>query len=608
MKKYIILSLFFIGSSITSQNNLPYWQQHVDYTMEVDIDVDNYKYNGIQKLEYTNNSPDVLKTVYYHMYFNAFQPGSEMDARLQTVPDPDRRMVDKSNNGTTSKISKLNPNEIGYMHAVSLTQDGVKVQFDEEGTILEVELNEALKPGEKTVLEMEFEGQVPIHIRRAGRNNRNGVALSMAQWYPKMAEYDFEGWHTHPYIAREFHGVWGNFDVTLHIDKSYTVGGTGYLQNPQEVGHGYEDKSLPLVKQKGEKLTWHFKAPKVHDFTWAADPNYAHDIRKTKAGVDLHFLYKDTKQYRKAWKDVQPITEMTLDFFNEHIGKYPYKQYSVIQGGDGGMEYGMCTLIAGGNTLSSIAGTVIHEFAHSWFQFVLASNESKHSWMDEGFTEYVSDLAYDKIMKGGKGQPSGKDYNRYFYTVKNGLDEPLTTHADRFATNIGFGVGSYTKGMIFMNQLNYIIGEENVRKTIKKYFNDFKFKHPKPNDIIRTAEKVSGIHLGWYLNEWTETVHTIDYAVADISGKIVKLSRVGRMPMPVDLLVSYDDGTEEAFNIPLRMMRGTKPTEATVLKDWPWAFSTYEFTLSKKIKAVFIDPTGFVADVDRKNNVRYSNQ
>ena len=611
MKKYALLFLLFSMVFVNAQNNFSYWQQHVDYAMDVDMDVNTYQYTGTQKLVYTNNSPDVLDRVFYHMYYNAFQPGSEMDARLQTVPDPDRRMVTKTgllgSLGTRSKIADLSPEEIGYMHAVSLKQDGDDVQFSEEGTILEVTLNNALKPGEKTVLEMEFKGQVPVHIRRAGRNNRNGVALSMAQWYPKMAEYDFQGWHTDPYIAREFHGVWGDFDVTIHIDKSYTIGGSGYLQNPQEIGHGYEDKSKPLIKSKNKKLSWHFVAPKVHDFTWAADPNYAHDILKTDSGVELHFFYKNSRVYKKAWKEVQPITAMTLDFFNEHIGPYPYKQYSVIQGGDGGMEYAMCTLIAGGSTLNSIAGTMIHEFAHSWFQFVLANNESRHSWMDEGFTEYISDLAYDKIMRGGSGKPSGKDYNRYFYAVKNGLDEPLTTHADRFETNRAFGIGSYTKGMIFMNQLNYIIGEENVRKTIKKYYEDFKFKHPTPNDITRTAEKVSGLHLGWYLNEFIETNHTIDYAVKDISGKNITLARVGRIPMPLDVLVTYTDGSEELFNIPLRMMRGAKPTTATVLDDWAWAYPSYSFEVSKEVKAVYIDPEGYMADVDRKNNVAYKN-
>lgn len=612
MKKLGILLLFALTViTSTAQNNTSYWQQHANYKMEVDVDAENYQYKGTQELEYTNNSPDVLNTVFYHLFYNAFQPNSEMDARLQTVVDPDKRMVNnigtKENPVYESRITKLKPNEIGYLKVLSLKQNGKEVKYNIDETILKVTLNEGIQPGEKVKFEMTFEGQVPVHIRRAGRNSIDGVALSMAQWYPKMAEYDFEGWHADSYIAREFHGVWSNFDVTLHIDKNYTVGGTGYLQNPQDVGHGYEDKSKPLNLPKGKKLKWHFVAPNVHDFTWAADPNYVHDILKTTTGTELHFLYKNDEKYAKAWKEVQPLTEKALRYFNENVGAYPWKQYSVIQGGDGGMEYAMCTLIEGGKSLDEIVGSVFHELAHSWFQHILATNESKHSWMDEGFTSYISTLASSLILEGGDGKPNSKDYGGYFYAVKNNIEEPLTTHADRFNTNAAFSIGSYTKGSMFLYQLNYIIGEENVQKTIKKYFEDFKFKHPTPNDIKRTAEKVSGIQLDWFLNEWTQTTHTIDYAVAKVDGKKVTLARVGQMPMPIDVAVTYVDGSKENFYIPLNMMRGEKSTDATLIKNWSWANPTYTFSASKVVKSVEIDPSQLMADIDRENNVFENN-
>lgn len=607
MNRFFIFLFTIISTAVFAQNNTTYWQQHADYKMVVDIDVENYQYKGTQELAYTNNSPDVLNTVFYHLFFNAFQPNSEMDARLQAVPDPDKRMVNnigtKENPVYESRIAKLNPNEIGYLKVLSLKQNGKDVTYGIDGTILKVTLNEAIQPGEKVKFDMTFDGQVPVHIRRAGRNSVDGVALSMAQWYPKIAEYDFEGWHADSYIAREFHGVWANFDVTLHIDKAFTVGGTGYLQNPQEVGHGYEDKSKPLNLPKGKKLKWHFVAPNVHDFTWAADPNYVHDILKTAGGTELHFFYKKDKKYAKAWKEVQPLTEKALQYFNENIGEYPWKQYSVIQGGDGGMEYAMCTLVEGGESLRDIVGTVFHELAHSWFQQILATNESKHSWMDEGFTSYISTLASSLILEGGDGKPNAKNYRGYFYAVKNNIEEPLTTHADRFNTNAAFSIGSYTKGSMFLSQLNYIIGEENVQKTIKKYFEAFKFKHPTPNDIKRTAEKISGIQLDWFLNEWTQTTHTIDYAVAKVEGNSVTLARVGQMPMPIDVAVTYVDGSTENFYIPLSMMRGEKTTDAKLIKNWSWANPTYTFSASKEVKSVEIDPSQLMADIERENNV-----
>ncbi len=613
MKKasYLFTLVFMITCVVVAQkanNNPGYWQQHVDYEMDIDVDVKKYQYQGKQKLTYTNNSPDELTKVFYHLYFNAFQPNSQMDARLHAIDDPDGRMVNKSTNPEVkpeSRIAKLSPSEIGYIKVKSLKQNGEKVSYEIVGTILEVVLNKPIRTGEKAVFEMDFEAQVPKQIRRSGRNNKEGVALSMTQWYPKMAEYDFEGWHTPPYIAREFHGVWGNFDVTLHIHKDYVVGGTGNLQNPQEVGHGYEDKSKKLDRPRGKKLTWKFKGENIHDFTWAADKEYQHDIFKMESGIDLHFFYKKTleQEYLDNWKKLQPKTADLMNYFSKHIGKYPYKQYSIIQGGDGGMEYAQCTLITGKRKWGSLFGVTAHEMAHTWFQFLLATNESKHPWMDEGFTTYISNKAENEILGKNKANPNEGSYRGYNYVVKAGKEKPLTTHADRYETNLAYGIASYSKGSIFLSQLEYIIGAENVAKTLKKYFADFSFKHPIPNDIKRTAEKVSGIHLDWYLNEWTQTTNTIDYGIKQVKDKQITLERIGAMPMPLDVSVEYADGSKELFNIPLEMMRGNKPTKATVLKDWGWAYTTYSFDVSKKVKSVEIDKTGFMADINPLNNV-----
>ncbi|WP_417799907.1 M1 family metallopeptidase [Tenacibaculum sp.] len=583
-------------TKVHKQSNQGYWQQHVDYTMDIDMDVKTYQYKGTQKLVYTNNSPDALNKVFYHLYFNAFQPNSQMDVRSRNIQDPDRRVGDR--------ISKLSPSEIGYIKVSSLKQNGSEVKHETVGTILEVTLNKPIQSGESVTFDMIFDAQVPKQIRRSGRNSAEGVALSMTQWYPKMAEYDFEGWHTPPYLGREFHGVWGNFEVTLHIDKNYVVGGTGYVQNPQEVGHGYEDKTKPLNLPSGDKLTWKFTAPNVHDFTWGADPEFIHDTYKMDNGIDLHFLYKKTldAEYLENWKKLQPKTAELMKYFSEHIGQYPYKQYSVIQGGDGGMEYAMCTLITGQRKWGSLFGVTAHELAHTWFQFLLATNESKHPWMDEGFTTYISNKAENEILEEGKENPHAGSYRGYNYVVKNNMEEPLTTHADRYHTNTAYGVASYSKGNIFLSQLEYIIGKENVAKTLKKYFEDFSFKHPTPNDIKRTAEKVSGLQLDWYLNEWTQTTHTIDYGIKSVNGKEITLERIGQMPMPIDLEVMYTDGSKESFNIPLRMMRGEKPTNATVITDWTFAHPTYTFTTKKEVKSVEIDPSKLMADVNQENN------
>jgi hypothetical protein len=227
MKNILVALTLLFGCFISAQNNTSYWQQHVDYKMEVDVDVEKFQYTGTQELVYTNNSPDTLSRVFYHLFFNAFQPGSEMDIRLQSIADPDRRMV--INKGTRenpvyeSRIAALTSDQIGFLRVNSLTQNGTAVDFEEVGTVLEVKLANPILPGEKATFKMEFQGQVPEQIRRSGRNSAEGVALSMSQWYPKLAEYDFEGWHADPYIGREFHGVWGDFDVKISIDRNYIL-------------------------------------------------------------------------------------------------------------------------------------------------------------------------------------------------------------------------------------------------------------------------------------------------------------------------------------------------------------------------------------------------
>ena len=610
MKIFTSIVVTILTVSISAAQQSSYWQQEADYTMSIDMDVENYQYQGEQKIVYTNNSPDTLDKVFYHLFFNAFQPGSEMDIRLQNIADPDHRMV--TNIGTSnnpvieSRIAKLQPNEIGFVKVKTLQQDGQDVQFETIGTILKVILNKPVHPSEKTELKMTFTGQVPLQIRRSGRNNKEGVALSMTQWYPKLVEYDFEGWHANAYIGREFHGVWGNYDVKITIDKEYILGGTGYLQNPNEIGYGYETSSIN--RPKSEKLTWHFIAPKVHDFAWAADPDYLHDKIQGENGVTLHFLYKNNPDIIKNWKKFQPKTAELLSFFNKHIGEYPYKQYSVIQGGDGGMEYGMCTLINGERSFGSLVGITAHEFAHTWFQFLLATNESKYEWMDEGFTDYISDLAIQDILDKKDENPFEKAYNGYTMLAISGLEEPQTVYADRFQFNFAYGSSAYNKGEVFLAQLGYIIGEDNLNKTIKKYFEDFKFKHPTPNDFKRTAEKISGLQLSWYLNEWTQTTNVIDYGIEAVNGKEITIVNIGSMPMPIDLKVTYTDGSVEYFYIPLRMMLGHKPTSATISKSWPWVQPTYTLTTSKNVKGVEIDPSQLMADIDRSNNIKSTTQ
>jgi hypothetical protein len=623
-KTFLLILLNSIGIFAQKNPNPGYWQQHVDYKIDVTMDVKTYQYKGKQTLVYTNNSPDTLRRVYYHLFNNAFQPGSAMDARIKSIVDPDRRMFKKvkveGKESKESRIATLKPNEIGYRKISNLKQDGLVAKNKVVGTILEVDLANPILPGLSSTFLLDFDGQVPIQIRRSGRNNIEGVELSMSQWYPKMAEYDFEGWQADPYIAREFHGVWGNFDVKITIDKNYILGGSGYLQNKNEIGYNYQDSGIEVKHPKNTKtLTWHFTAPNVHDFTWAADKDYIHDTAQVPNGATLHFLYKNNDKIIENWKNLQPKTVQLMQIYNKTIGNYPYKQYSVIQGGDGGMEYAMCTLILGEGTFEGLLGVTAHEMAHSWFQHVLASNESKNAWMDEGFTSWLENYGLNEIAEKKQENPHADSYAGYYALVKSGKEQPQTTHADRYDENRSYSIDAYSKGNIFLSQLEYLIGKANLMKTLKRYYANYKFTHPTPNDIKHTAEKVSGANLDWYLNDWTKTTNTIDYGIktveesGDFIGQHTKviLERIGRMPMPLDIVVNYEDGTQENFYIPQTLMRYTKENQnpaikRTVLEAWDWAFPTFEFKINNEkspIKNITIDPSGLMADVNKTNNV-----
>ena len=615
MKKSILaICGLALALSVQAQDN--HWQQQADYQMNVTMNVKNFQYKGVQKVTYINNSPDTLTTVFFHLYFNAFQPNSEMDANLQTLPDPDGRMA--TNVGTPqrpiyeSRIAKLNPDEIGYLRVKKLTQDGVPATISHESTILKVTLPTPILPHSRTVLGLDFEGQVPVMIRRAGRNSPDGVALSMAQWYPKMVAYDHKGWHTTEYLGREFYGVWGNFDVKITLDKTYLVGASGVLQNPNEIGFGYEDKGVKVPTTKAATKTWHFIAERVHDFTWAADPQYVHDKHQLADGKTIHFIYK---KYKDTWKQIQEPMLKVFDYYNQLIGKYPWPQYSFIQGGDGGMEYAMCTLMVGNEKYERLVGTAAHELAHAWFQHLLATDEAAYPWMDEGFTSYIEYLAEHQILKTKKtANPFENAYKGYFGLVKSGFQEPTITHSDRFATNYAYSVTAYYKGLLFLTQLDYLMGNEALQKTLKRYYNEYAFKNPTPNDFIRIAEKVSGMQLQWFLNEFMETDHTADYAISKVEGKDnkteVTLKRVGRLPLSIDLWVTDKADNIRYVYVPLRMTYAEKPNTypaypRTVLPAWGWGNPTYTFTLDmplEDIKSITLDPENKSVDTDKENN------
>jgi hypothetical protein len=627
LKKFFFFTLIALVVSIQIFAQPERWQQQINYKIDASLDVQKNTVKGTEEILYTNNSTDTLHKVYFHMYWNAFQPNSNMDARSRElgkttftnrrgdeVKDWDMRVRDR--------IQNLKPEEYGIQKVNILSINGKLQKLVEHETILEVVLTQPILPKSSVKMNLSFEAQVPVQIRRSGRDNKEGVRYSMSQWYPKMVEYDYQGWNTNPYIAREFYGVWGNYDVTLKLDKNYMVGGTGVLQNP----------TAPIDKD-GNKV-WNFKGNTIHDFVWFADNNFKHLSKEVRKGLTLHVYYKakDAKA-DSAWANVLWAAEKVLPFMEKKMGAYPYPQYSFIQGGDGGMEYAMATLLVGPSL-----GTAFHEWIHSWYQHILGSNESLFAWMDEGFTSYgeemvshyyetnfasqspyISDAAKKQIQVNLERQSKllpavqSGNYSGYLALAKSGLEEPMSTHADHFNTNYAYSNAAYSKGGTFLGVLGYMMGEAKRDQLMLNYYNTWKFKHPNANDFIRVAEKTSGLQLQWLKEYWVNSTKTIDYGLNDIqvsgNAALISVQRVGKFPMPIEVVVTYKDGTNELHYIPLDLMLGGKTQEGAIKQinhpEWKWTHPTYTFETTQPlsaIKSIEIDPSQRMPDINRSNN------
>jgi hypothetical protein len=603
-----------------------YFQQRVEYKIEVTLDPSNHHLYGTEIAIYHNNSPDTLREIYYHLYLNAFRPGSSMQIRGDII-----------RNRIYRRIVSLKPDEYGWTKVEYIKADGEKIEFEINDTILKAKLKKPLPPGSSVKLEMKFESQIPKQTRRNGRNNREGIDYSMAQWYPKICEYDLEGWHPDPYIEREFYGVWGNFDVSITLPSDYLVGATGVIQNPKEVLCGYELGAVDTVifpsqwqKETGKLKTWRFKAENVHDFAWVADRDYIHEITWVEIDGDtviVHLLYQP--DVYNLWLEAGEFTRKILELYSRWYGKYPYKSFTVAQAGDGGMEYPMLIMITGRRSRTSMIGILAHEIGHNWFYGLLGNNESKEAWLDEGFATFVTSKVMREFL-GERWKTSGGisgflrpesdiygGYRNYIKYTQLGYEEPVLLHSDFFRESITYVNAVYGKGAAFLEMLEYVVGDSVFDLIMKTYFKEWHFKHPTTKDFERIAEKISGMELDWLFDQWLKTTRTCDYSIEEVYGRWereggkkryvlkVKLKNRDQIVMPIELMLKFKDGDERRVIIPLDIqLKSKNKPGAIVLPPWKWVDPEYEFKLEleKEVKYVEIDPEFKLRDMNRLNN------
>lgn len=608
MRKSFIILFAFVISQFQAQQNA-YYQQAAQYKMDIDVNAEQFTYQGTQSLKYRNNSPDELNVVYFHLYWNAFKPNSMMDQRVASQGKNGDSRLQKDG---ISRLASIPKNEEGAQNIHWIKQNGKELKFEIQETVMKVYLDKPIKAHSKTTFTMEWDAVIPQQIRRAGRNNKEGVDMTMTQWYPKIAEYDYDGWATFDYVGREFHAPFADFDVTIKINKDYVVGAGGTLLNPKEV-KGYDASAQ--IKADQNKATWKWTAKNMLDFAWAADKDYSVESFDVPQGPKVYFVYlKNDKT--KAWGEAKPYVTKYFQIMNSKFGKYAYPSYAFIQGGDGGMEYGMCTMILGeAKNIEDLMGLMAHEGSHSWYQQMLATNEPVRPWMDEGFTSYAESYVMHQLFPPKDNRPNAfvEKIDAYRKFLKKQIEEPAVWLGDHHDNGTAYSYASYVKGELYLVQLGYIVGEENLSKIMTEYFREWSMKHPTDRDFLHIAQKVSGMDLKWFHHYWINTTKTIDYGIKDVeygnTSTTITLVNNSQIPMPIDFSVITADNKMVNYQIPLNMTHTWKTKDAfgefTTLKYWPWTQKEYTLTIpynKSQLRVLGIDFSHRLADVNPEDN------
>ena len=646
MKRRILFLLTIVLTFTTVAQRIPtywkdrppskdYWQQDVAYDMEVtlhdSIDViEGTKY----RLEYTNNSPDELHELYFHLFSNAFQPGSYYDKLWK-------------GNNKKPVFGKYEQDSLGTTIS-NLKVEGKEVELFLDNTILQVKLSEPIKPKETAVITMNFKTYFDnggsmrrrMKVFDDGFGNKHYDAV---HWYPSIACYDRKfGWTTDQHLDKEFYHDFGSFHVQLTIPQEYIVDGTGLIMNEHEVmpNELYEQLKIENFKDKpfgeapseiipkgtGKTKTWDFYADLVHNFVFTADPTY----RIGRETVNLPGMNGDgirvvalaQEPHASKWQLTAKFTKKIIEEYSQQFGRYAWPKIIAADARDG-MEYPMIT-IAGGN-YPGHQSLLAHEIGHMWYYGMVGSNETYRAMMDEGFTQFLTVWFMDKMTGQNEkakqnpsiGMPSNRYWRLYYPYLSNtweGYDEPLNTHSSQFNSGIrhggGYGLVYYKTGVMLYN-LKYVLGEKLFDEAMYYYFEKWKFCHPYPEDFRKAIIEYTKADLNWFFDQWIETTKSIDYGITGVkklkneNSYAVHFTRKGRMQMPIDFMVITK--TDDTLNYHIPNTWFIKDTEATILPKWyGWDLlnSTYEAIINVEggIKNIIIDPEMLMADIDRRDN------
>jgi aminopeptidase N len=621
------IKFFSFLSILVLLNTAHAWQQRVIYQIQAALNDSSKIIDGTARLTYFNNSPFQLEKLYFHLYPNAFQPGSYLDL--------------KNRASDNYSMTNLKEKDASYCKVTHIGETGAEqVNFQVDNTIMAVPLNQPLNPGDSLVLNIQFQTKFGKNSYRMQARNGQFVAT---QWYPKVCVCDDHGgWHLDQHFGHEFYGEFGSYDVEITLASDFIVGATGILTNQNEMLpdsllakldiKNFKEKSANSKKtglskaKKGETKTWKYHAENVHDFAWTADRKFRIGTAQWE-NVKIYALAKESNAAN--WQDAADVGARVIALFSRHFGRYPYPQMTLADV-DQGMEYPMIVMVGGKSPTYN--GLFYHEIGHNWFYGTVANNETAYPALDEGFTVYLTDFALDSLEDPRTYQEYDIGwYLQKFYrpdpnfrtttlkqtirTSKSGFEEKVLTHSDHCQDGMSYVHIAYNKAAATLHLLQGALGDSVFFKVMQTYFERWKFCHPYPEDFQKVVEEVSGRNLSWFFEQWWKSTKTCDYAFAGLSNRkltsdlyetTIEIKRPGEIYMPVDLELTLADGSRQRYTIPVD--EGSKQVAGIeVLPKWvgwnDWQ-KTYRTTLKlpQKVKKGIIDPELRMLDVNYLNN------